>query len=141
MVSVSCPPNHSILMKPYRFAILVVAVSLLAFTYPAKDVKLEYTFKAGDLYVMDQVSKQNIKQDIPGMGEISIDVGITGSMSFKIVEVTPTGGKLETAYTGLKMTTKSTMGESVMDSEGPDDNLPNKVVKALINKSFFVYMN
>src|SRR6187549_1926096 len=85
-------------MKSQHFLALLLVFSF-AFCPPKKSPKLEYTYKVGDQYDMNQVSKQNIKQDIPGMGEITVDVGVEGSMSFKIIEVTPTGGKIETAYT------------------------------------------
>jgi len=128
-------------MKTKRFIILLLVAFSFAFTAPLKDLKLEYTYKVGDQYDLSQVSKQNIKQEIPGMGEIVMDVLLEGSMNFKITEVTPTGGKIETSYTGLKMQTKSSMGEMVMDSQGPEDSMPNKIIKALLNKPFFVYMN
>lgn len=128
-------------MKFARFVILLLVATSFAFKAPVKDVKLEYKFKTGDQYDLSQFSKQNIKQEIPGMGEMSIDITIEGSMSFKVVEVTATGAKIETSYTGIKMITKSPMGDNTMDSQGPDDNAQNKAVKALINKPFFIYMN
>ncbi|HEY3404183.1 MAG TPA: DUF6263 family protein [Ohtaekwangia sp.] len=124
-----------------QYLLVFALVFSVAFSPLKKSPKLEYTYKVGDQYDMNQVSKQNIKQDIPGMGEITVDVNIEGSMSFKVVEVTSTGGKIETAYTSLKMITKSPQGEMIMDSQGADDNIQNKVIKALLNKPFLVFMN
>lgn len=128
-------------MRTIRFALPVAFIILTAFSYPAKPIKLEYTFKVGDQYEMSQVSTQNIKQDIPGMGEVKIEVAVEGSMLFKIAEVTATGAKMETSYTNLKMVTKNPFaGNVTLDSKGPDDQPQNKVVKAILGKPFFVYM-
>src|SRR5262245_17887972 len=128
-------------MRTIRFALPVAFILLTAFTYPAKPIKLEYAFKVGDQYEMKQVSTQNIKQDIPGMGEVKIEVAVDGSMLFKIAEVTATGAKIETSYTSLKMVTKNPFaGNQTLDSNGPDDAVQNKVVKAMLAKPFFVYM-
>lgn len=128
-------------MKSARFVILLLVASLFAFKAPVKDVKLLYTFKVGDQYVLTQQSKQNIKQEIPGMGEMSIDIVLEGSMNFKVVAVTASGAKIETSYASIKMITKSPMGDNTMDSHSQDDNPLNKAVQALINKPFFIYMN
>jgi len=125
----------------FQHVLAFLLVFSFAFVPPKKKPKLEYTYKVGDLYELNQLSKQNIKQEIPGMGEITVDVNVEGSMSFKIVEVTASGGKIETAYTNLKMVTKSPQGDMVMDSQGSDESMQNKVIKVLINKPFMVYMN
>lgn len=124
-------------MKLARFAFLFLIAT--AFTFPAKDVKLEYSFKVGDQYTWTQSSHQTIKQSIPGMGDISVVVDIGGVMNLKITEVTATEAKIEIQYESMKMTTKSSMGmgDTSMDSEGPMDNPQNKTVKALMGKPFF----
>lgn len=127
-------------MKIFRFAICALVVFAFGFTTSVKDVKLEYAFKVGDSFQMDQDSKQSIKQEIMGMGEMVINISITGGMSFKVVELTPTGAKLEVAYTSLKMITKSPMGDQTMDSESTNTE-ESKMMKALVNKPFFIYMN
>jgi len=129
-------------MKKIRVALLPVAFILLAaFTYPVKSIKLEYIFKVGDQYELNQVSTQHIKQDIPGMGEMKIDVDLQGAILFKIVEVNATGAKIETSYTNLKMVTKSPFtGDVTLDSKGSDDNVQNKMVKAMMGKTFYVYL-
>ena len=68
-------------MKLARVVMLILVASSFAFKAPVKDVKLLYTFNVGDQYELTQLSKQNIKQEIPGMGEMSIDITIEGSMN------------------------------------------------------------
>lgn len=127
-------------MKFIQFASCALVVFAFGFTQVLKDVKLEYTFNVGDSFQMDQDSKQTITQEIMGMGEVVVNVSIGGGMSFKVVERTPTGAKLEVAYTSLKMITKSPMGDQIMDSESTDAE-QSKMMKALTNKPFFIYMN
>lgn len=127
-------------MKSLRFIALFLIAT--AFTFePAKPLKLQYTFAVGDNYQLTQSSKQNIKQNIPGMGEMVIDVVLDGVMNLKVAELTPTGAKLETTYTSIKMNTKSPMGDVVMDSEGPADNMQNKMIKALTGRAIFVFLD
>src|SRR5262245_47277834 len=127
-------------MKSIRFVVLFLIASSFT-TNPAKPLKLQYTFAVGDNYEMTQVSKQNIKQTIPGMGEMVIDMNLEGVMNLKVVELTASGAKLETTYAKVKVTTKSPMGDVVMDSEGPADNMQNKMVKSMTGKPIFIFMN
>jgi hypothetical protein len=127
-------------MKSIRFILLFLIASSFT-TNPAKPLKLQYAFAVGDNYEMTQVSKQTIKQTIPGMGEMTIDVALEGVMNLKVVELTATGAKIETTYSKVKVSTKSPMGDVVMDSEGPADNMQNKMVKAMTMKPIFIFMN
>jgi hypothetical protein len=112
-----------------------------AFTFPPADTKLEYKFKAGDVYEMQQETTQAIKQNIPGMGEVVIDTKISGAMSFKILETTSSGAKTEFSYLKVKMGMKSAQGEVVLDSEGDQTNPMNKVMKVLTTKPLTVYLS
>jgi hypothetical protein len=111
-----------------------------AFTFPAKDLRLEYAFKVGDEYTWTTKTHRLIKQNIPGMGEMSTEMDQSGVMSIKVAEILPTGAKLEVQYKQLKMNTKTPMnqGDVSMDSESTDESNQNKAVKAMMNKPFFV---
>lgn len=128
-------------MKAIRFILLLLVAT--SFTFPTKEVKLEYTFKVGDQYDWIQTSVQKVKQEIPGMGEMTVDVQMSGQMKLKVTELTATGAKFEAQYTTLKMETKTSMGmgDSSMDSEATDDNMQNKLVKAMMGKVFYFKMN
>ena len=130
-------------MKSTRFVLLILIGSIASSftTNPAKPLKLQYTFAVGDHYELTQTSKQSIKQTIPGMGEMVIDVALEGVMNLKVVELTATGAKIETTYAKMKVLTKSPMGDVTMDSEGPADNMQNKMVKSMTGKSIFIFMN
>jgi hypothetical protein len=122
-------------MKQLRF--LALFLVLTAFAFPAKDVKLQYTFKVGDKFQWEQVSHQAIKQSIPGMGDVNVEVNVSATTDLKIAELTSTGAKVEITYTKMKLSTKSQMGSMDMDSEGSQDNMQNKTIKAMMNKPYF----
>lgn len=128
-------------MKALRFAFLLLITC--AFTNPAKEVKLEYIFKVGDVHEWIQTTKQTITQSVPGAGEMSVNISLDGAMQLKVVELTSTGAKVETTYSKIKMLMKmpAPMGDVTMDSEGADDNMQNKLMKTMIKKPFFIFMN
>ncbi|HYF67133.1 MAG TPA: DUF6263 family protein [Ohtaekwangia sp.] len=123
-------------MKTIRLVLLVLVA--FAFTSPA-DVKLEYTFKVGDEYTWSQLTKQTIKQSFGGM-EQNIENNIEGEMNLKVKALTPNGAEIETTFTRLKHTMTSPQMNSVMDSEGADDKMENKIFKALLNKPFSLFL-
>jgi hypothetical protein len=125
-------------MRTIRFLILVLVAT--AFTFPAKDVKLEYAFKVGDQYDFGQTFKQIIKQNLPGMGEMIVDVNIDANMAFKVTEVTPAGAKIEASYTKMKVVTTSPMMNMTLDSDGKEDNMQTKLIKVMMNKTFSFVM-
>lgn len=125
-------------MKKACLFLLIFAL-LCAFTFPVSDVSLKYTFKEGDTYEFAQTSNQTIKQTVPGAGEMTTEVVSTGSLIFKVVEVTSMGAKLEAQYTKLKIDTKGPMSMT-MDSEGSSEEMPSKIIKALMNKPFYFTM-
>jgi hypothetical protein len=122
-------------MKTLLFLVLTFVAS--SFTFPANDVKLEYTFKVGDQYDYTQSSKQTIKQSIPGMGDITINMDVDGVMLFKVLELTASGARIEAQYSKLKVISKSMMGNMNMDSESTDDNVQNKITKSMMGKIFY----
>jgi hypothetical protein len=128
-------------MKALRFAFLLLITC--AFTNPAKEVKLEYIYKVGDVHEWIQTTKQTITQSVPGAGEMSVNISLDGAMQLKVVELTGTGAKVETTYSKIKMLMKmpAPMGDVTMDSEGADDNMQNKLMKTMIKKPFYIFMN
>lgn len=126
-------------MKQFRF--LALFFVLTAFAFPAKDVKLQYKFKVGDAFQWEHTTHRTIKQSIPGMGDVNVDVNEAATLELKIAELTSTGAKLEAFYVKLKSSTKSTMGSADMDSEGSQDSAPNKVMKSMMNKKFFIKLS
>jgi hypothetical protein len=115
--------------------LLLFFVIFSAFTY-SSDVKLEYTFKVGDQYEWTHSSKQAVKQSIPGMGEMAIDITMDETMQWKVIELSTGGAKIEAHFDKLRVLTKSPMGEVNVDSEGKADDTQTKVAKSLIGKKF-----
>jgi len=125
-------------MKKIVFLCVMLVAS--AFTFPAAEVKLEYTFKVGDEYTINQVTNQTIKQSIMGMDQTA-ETLLSGQMKYKITAVTSTGAKMEMRFLKLKSNIKSMMGEKTMDTEGSDDTAENKVLKSMMNKVVLVNIN
>jgi hypothetical protein len=122
-------------MRRIGFVLIFLAAS--AFTFPAKDVKLEYVFKVGDEYTLNQTTNQTIKQTIMGMDQVAENL-ISGQMKYKVTAVTNTGAKLEMQFLKLKSSLKSVMGEKAMDTEGDSESAENKVLKSMMNKVVLV---
>ena len=121
-------------MKTLQFLALIFVAS--AFTYPAKEIKLEYSFKVGDQYEFVQNATTKSKQNIPGMGEMAVDATVGATMLFKVIEVTSTGAKIEANYTKMKAVTTSPMMNMTLDTEGSPDNMQNKLLKVMMDKKF-----
>jgi hypothetical protein len=128
-------------MKKLQFLILVFVAT--AFTYPAKDLKLEYAFKIGDQYTLTHSFHQAIKQSIPGTGDVNIDVDFSSTANLKVAELTATGAKFEIQFQKLKTLTKVPMGmgDIGMDSESTEDNAQNKTAKAMMNKTYYMTLS
>ncbi|HEY0651566.1 MAG TPA: DUF6263 family protein [Chryseosolibacter sp.] len=116
---------------------LIVAVCA-GFGVPSGNVSLQYKFKPGEEYEYVQRSKQNAVQVLPGMGEMKMDGTLGGTMLLKIKSVDEKGtARIETQYTKLKMLTHSFIMSMSMDSDGPEEEDGNKIMKALTGKTFF----
>jgi hypothetical protein len=125
-------------MKTIHFIFLLCLAS--GFSTPFNAVKLEYRFTVGDEYTMTQVTKQTIKQTIMGTEQNGENM-YSNEMKLKVIAVTGTGAKLETQFLTLKNSSKTMIGDVTMDSEGPEENVQNKVFKSMMKKSFFITMN
>jgi hypothetical protein len=119
---------------------LFISLVLTAFTFVPADVKFEYVFKKGDRYEVHQETKQIMKQTIMG-GEQNFDNSFSADYSFVVSESTPNGAKIEIRYVRLKNELKSTMINSLMDSEGKAESTENKIFKSVVDKPFFAYIN
>ena len=119
------------------FALLLVS---LGFTHVPKAIKLEYVFKVGDEYIMEQSTKQILKQIVMGT-EQKGENDYAGEMKLKVVQITNEGARVEMQFVKLKSRSVSIMGEMVMDSEVTDDQVQNKMLKTMMNKPFFVSLN
>jgi hypothetical protein len=121
-------------------SVFALLFAILGFPHFPKAIKLEYVFKVGDEYQMAQSTKQVLKQTVMGT-EQKGENDYSGEMKLKIVEVTNEGAKIEMQFMKLKSRSVSIMGEMVMDSEATDDQVQNKMLKAMMKKPFFVSLN
>jgi hypothetical protein len=121
-------------MKAVFACILFLVAS--SFSPLEKDISLAYTFKVGDQYEWVQTSNQSVKQTVPGMGDVTIDVKMVGAFDLKVLELTPNGAKVEIQYSRLKVESKSPLADINFDSNGDSENTQNKIVKSMVGKPF-----
>ena len=121
-------------MKAVLVSILFLVAS--SFSVVEKDISLAYTFKVGDQYEWLQTSNQSVKQTVPGMGDVTIDVKMEGAFDLKVLELTAAGAKIEIQYSRLKVESKSPLADINFDSNGDSDNTQNKIVKSMVGKPF-----
>ena len=125
-------------MKLIKVTLLLLTV--VAFTFPAADITLQYKFKTGDQYEWTQDTKQEIKQSIMGTDQKSENM-YHSVFVVKVAETTSTGAKLQCSFTKLKSINKSPMGDNQMDSEGSGDKMEDKIFQTMVNKPFFVFLS
>jgi hypothetical protein len=114
-------------------------VALLSLVPNLNDnVSLEYKFRPGDEYEYVQISKQNAIQNLPGMGEMKMDGRLGGTMLMKIKNVDANGSaRIETQYTKLEIVTNSFLASMNMNSDGPQEEDGNKVMRSMTRKPFY----
>ncbi|HMG90700.1 MAG TPA: DUF6263 family protein [Chryseolinea sp.] len=120
--------------------VFILLFASLGFTHYPNSIRLEYVFKVGDEYVMAQNTKQVLKQMIMGT-EQKGENEYSGETKLKVAQVTDDGAKIEMQFMKLKSRSVTIMGEMVMDSEGSDEQVQNKMLKTMMKKPFFVTMN
>lgn len=116
-------------------------VALVAFAFAPiekeKEIKLQYTFKAGDAFEWTQKTSQKVSQNIMGMAQ-EIETEMGGTLKLNVKQVTTTGAVVEMEYAKLSSKTTSPMGNMTMDSESTTDDVYSKVFKSMMGKKFLV---
>lgn len=125
-------------MKTLSLALF--AIVAFGFSIHPDGLKLEYVYKVGDEYIMSQTTKQGLKQTILGTEQTGGNEYV-GDMTLKVKEVTGDGAKIEAQFLKLKIRSVSLLGEIVTNSEGNLEQVQNKMVKSMMNKSFTVIAN
>jgi hypothetical protein len=122
--------------------ILVIACTLLVAhsIRSTVNIKLEYTFRVGDQFVITQATKQTMMQSVMGMAQPGVNT-YTGVMSLKVFSLTNTGAKLEAKFLALKNRSQTILGDITMDSDGPNNSTGNRAFKAITQKTFFVIID
>jgi hypothetical protein len=123
------------------WCLLLLSFLVLAFTsLPADEIQLQYQFKVGDEYSWVQSKKNSVKYSFMGMDQ-EMHNNMHGEYQLKVIEVTPKFSKIEVQFKKLKTSSKSLIGQMIMDSASPEETEGNKMVKAIVDKPFFVYLN
>jgi len=127
-------------MKTIKLLLLLTILS--SFSFPSKEVKLEYTFTTGDQYVWTLVTNQTMQQNFLGNEQV-IESSVIGSLLLKVQSLTSTGARIEATYIELAMTMKLPAGMQAItiDSKGDQAKTENKVMKSIMNKPFTILLS
>lgn len=114
---------------------LVIAIHL---TLPiAKDISLLYHLKVGERFELRQKTDQKVVQTIMGMDQTGSNT-YDGTIDMRVVSNESDQIRIEAKLTHLKTHMKNFLNETNMDSDGDATNSANKIVRAMMNRPFFV---
>jgi len=114
---------------------LIVALHL---TLPvAKDISLAYNLKVGDQFELRQKTDQKVVQTIMGMEQTGNNT-YDGTIHMRVVSSESDRMRIEAKMTHLKSHIKNFLNENDMDSDGDVEVPSNKIVRAMMNRQFFV---
>jgi hypothetical protein len=120
--------------------VLCILFALAAFVSGKKEITLQYSFKPGDQYEWTQSTKQTIKQTLPGMGDLTMEVKADGAFKLKVLQLTATGARIEAQYVKIKVESNSPMVNMNFDSGGDGDDIQSKMVRSMIGRPFYLYL-
>ncbi|MDC8003640.1 DUF6263 family protein [Aureisphaera galaxeae] len=104
---------------------------------------LQYNFKVGDEFDMEQTARQEMIQNIEGMTNTTVNV-LSGSFNFKVIEATEEKYVIATAYTSLVLKSESDMIGVLMDidtkRDADKDDIEAQIFQGLINIPFQIHM-
>jgi hypothetical protein len=115
----------------------LLLVFLQVFATGRDEIALAYNFKTGDTFSLQQKTEQVVKQTIMGMQQTGNNA-YDGTIAFRVISTTDEGARLEARMVTLKSRMKNILNEVNMDSEGPADNSSSKILRAMMNRPFFV---
>lgn len=104
---------------------------------PEGEVILTCQFKPNDQFTWVQFKKQSVKQTIMGMDH-EMHNNMHGEYLLKVIEVTAGSARIEAQFIRLKTTSKSIVGNMILDSEGAPELTETKLVRTVIGKTFYV---
>jgi hypothetical protein len=123
--------------KKMKTILIFSCLLFLGMTTPEGEVQLKYQFKPNDQFSWVQFKKQSVKQTIMGM-EHEMHNNMHGEYLLKVLEVTSGSARIEAQFMKLKTTSKSIVGNMILDSEGAPELTETKLVRTVIGKPFYV---
>lgn len=105
----------------------------------AKDISLSYDLRENDRFELRQKTEQKVVQTIMGMNQTGNNA-YDGIIDMRVVSVQSGSIRLEAKMTRLKSQMKNFMNEVNMDSEGNPAESSTKILRAMLNKPFFITM-
>ena len=97
--------------------------------------KLQYNLKKGDIFLVKQVARQAIVQEIEGASHEIVN-DISGVMEFKVVEKNPDSYAIDITFEDLIMTMTSSIQGVIMDvhaKEVDSNNIQSRIFNSLLN--------
>lgn len=102
-----------------------------------KEISLAYNLKVGDRFVLKQKTEQKVIQTIMGMDQTGNNA-YDGTIEMKVLSVDAGQIRLEAKMTHLKSHIKNFVSETLVDSDGDTKESGNKIIRAMMNREFFV---
>jgi len=106
----------------------------------AKDISLTYSLKVGDEFTLNQKTDQKVVQTIMGMNQTG-NTTYEGTMDMRVASTESSRIRLESKMTHLKTHIKNFLNETMLDSDGDMSVSSNKIVRAMMNRSFFITLS
>lgn len=107
----------------------------------AKKLNLKLNLKEGETYQQVMVSKTKVAQEIMGQ-KIDIQMTMTSTTSFKVVEITDGNYNMEVSYDEMSMNMEMPQGSQNYSSESTVQDDPiSSVLSSLIDRKFSITMN
>jgi hypothetical protein len=116
-------------------AFLIVA--LHAALPVTKEVSLGYNLKVGERFELRQKTEQKVIQTIMGMDQTGSN-SYDGTIDMKVISADASQIRFEAQMTHLKSHIKNFMSETLVDSDGDGNESPNKIIRAMMNRTFYV---
>ncbi|MEJ1236876.1 DUF6263 family protein [Chryseolinea sp. T2] len=102
-----------------------------------KAITLTYNMKVGDRFELKQKTDQKIIQRIMGMDQTGNNT-YDGTIEMRVVSVANNQIRMEAKMTHLKSHMKNFLNETKVDSDGDVSEPSNKIIRAMMNRAFFV---
>ena len=105
-----------------------------------KDISLGYSLKVGDEFTLNQKTDQKVVQTIMGMNQTG-NTTYEGTMEMRVTSTESGRIRLEAKMTHLKTHIRNFLNETMLDSDGDTGVPSNKIVRAMMNRAFFLTLS
>ncbi len=135
--------QHSIVVDLMKFKIIILTLlGLAVFPNILAQETLKYHLNKGDVFLVKQVARQAIVQEIEGASHEIVN-DISGVMQFKVVDKNADSYAIDITFEDLIMTMTSSIQGVLMDvhaKEVDPDNIQSRIFNSLLNVPIHVVL-